>query len=120
MRFLADESCDFAAVRTLRAAGHDVVTVAETAPSAEDEAVVGLALREQRILLTEDRDFGRILFAQGAESVGVIYLRFPASTRSELGPSVVRLVERLGDRLHGTFVVLQPGRARISSGISKE
>jgi hypothetical protein len=48
VRFLADESCDFAAVRALRVASHDVLTVAEAAPSAEDEVVVGLALREQR------------------------------------------------------------------------
>ncbi|MGH7822318.1 MAG: DUF5615 family PIN-like protein, partial [Candidatus Binatia bacterium] len=58
MRFLADESCDFAVVRALRAAAHDVVAIVETAPGAEDELVMGLALREQRILLTEDRDFG--------------------------------------------------------------
>ncbi len=34
MLFLADESCDFAVVRTLRAAGHDVVAVAEISPRA--------------------------------------------------------------------------------------
>jgi hypothetical protein len=32
MRFLADESCDFAIVRALRAAGHDVVAVTERLP----------------------------------------------------------------------------------------
>lgn len=116
MRFLADESCDFAAVRALRAAGHDVMTIADAAPAAEDEVVVQLAVREQRILLTEDRDFGRLFFAQGTESVGVIYVRFPAGARSNLGPSVVQLVETLDDRLHEKFVVLQPGRARVSSG----
>jgi hypothetical protein len=35
MRFLADESCDFAVVRALRAAGHDVVAVAELSRQAE-------------------------------------------------------------------------------------
>ena len=43
MRFLADESCDFAVVRTLRAAGHEVVAVAETARGAKDIDVVALA-----------------------------------------------------------------------------
>jgi len=33
MRFLADESCDFTFVRVLRAAGHDVMAVAEAAPA---------------------------------------------------------------------------------------
>jgi hypothetical protein len=34
MRFLADESCDFAVVRALRSAGHDVLAVAEVARGA--------------------------------------------------------------------------------------
>jgi hypothetical protein len=35
MRFMADESCDFAVVRALREAGHDVLYVSETDPGAE-------------------------------------------------------------------------------------
>ena len=44
MRFLADESCDFAVVRALRAAGHDVKAVVETHRGATDESVIALAL----------------------------------------------------------------------------
>jgi hypothetical protein len=43
MRFLADESCDFAAVQALRASGHDVVAVAEIARGSEDSVVIELA-----------------------------------------------------------------------------
>jgi hypothetical protein len=45
MRFLADESCDFAVVRALRANGHDVIAVAEVAARTEDAGVVEWALR---------------------------------------------------------------------------
>ena len=42
MRFLADESCDFAVVRALRAAGHAVTAVGEVAVGASDyQAVSG-------------------------------------------------------------------------------
>ncbi len=54
MRFLADESCDFAVVRALRSAGHDVIAVVEISPRADDEIVIDRAVREDRILLTED------------------------------------------------------------------
>jgi hypothetical protein len=47
MRFLADESCDFRVVRALRAAGHDVKTIIEAAPGAEDEAVLAMALEKR-------------------------------------------------------------------------
>ncbi len=49
MRFLADESCDFAVVRALRAAGHDVKAVVETHRGATDESVIALALSAVRL-----------------------------------------------------------------------
>ncbi|MBS3763390.1 MAG: DUF5615 family PIN-like protein, partial [Planctomycetes bacterium] len=55
MRFLADESCDFAVVRALRAAGHDVTAVHEISPRAEDREVVEMAVRKQQVFLTEDK-----------------------------------------------------------------
>jgi predicted nuclease of predicted toxin-antitoxin system len=113
MRFLADESCDFAVVRALRAAGHDVVAIVEVAPRAEDDAVIDLAVREDRLLLTEDKDFGRFVYAMGRSTAGVLFLRFPASARVALPGVVVNLVRRRGERLIGRFVVVQPGRVRI-------
>jgi hypothetical protein len=46
MRFLADESCDFIAVQALRAAGHDVVAVAEDADLAALYGVLSKALNQ--------------------------------------------------------------------------
>jgi predicted nuclease of predicted toxin-antitoxin system len=113
-RFLADESCDFAAVRALREAGFDVVAVVEQSPGATDDRVIALAVKEQRVLLTEDKDFGRLVFAANRESAGVILLRFPASARASLGARVVGTVLREHDRLGGAFVVLQPHRTRMT------
>ena len=63
MRLLADESCDFSVVRALRGAGHDVIAVAELFPSLDDSLILDLALREQLVLLTEDKDFGQLVYA---------------------------------------------------------
>lgn len=93
MRFLADESCDFAVVRALRAAGHDVVAVAERSPRAEDPLVIQLALAEGRIVLAEDNDFGQLVYASGQESQGVIFIRFPANARATLPAAITTLVE---------------------------
>ena len=114
LRFLADESCDFAAVRALRAEGFDVLSVAEASAGADDERVIALALDDRRILLTEDKDFGRLVFATGSKSLGVVLIRFPASARSAIGTRMLELVHKHADRLTGSFVVLQPERTRIS------
>src|SRR6266702_1918789 len=87
LRFLADESCDFAAVRALRTEGFDVLSVAEASAGADDERVIALALDDRRILVTEDKDFGRLGFAAGSKSLGVVLIGFPASARSAVGGS---------------------------------
>jgi predicted nuclease of predicted toxin-antitoxin system len=84
MQFLADESCDFAVVRALRAAGFDVLSVLESYSRAEDSEVIGLAIREKRILSTEDKDFGRLVYSHGQETLGVIFLRFPTFARKQI------------------------------------
>jgi predicted nuclease of predicted toxin-antitoxin system len=111
--FLADESCDFAVVRALRRAAHDVVAVAEASPRAADDAVLAIATHSARILLTEDKDFGRLVYAQHELTGGVIFIRFPAAARQLLPPMVLNLVQERGADLKGRFVVIQPGRIRL-------
>lgn len=76
--------------------------------------VLALASSEARALLTEDKDFGLLAYAGGHETAGVVLIRFPAGVRSSLGQAVVSVVTELGDRISGAFVVVEPGRARLS------
>ncbi len=114
LRFLADESCDFAVVRALRADGYDVVALTELMTRSVDALVIEQAGREQRILLTEDKDFGWLVFVKAAESGGVILIRYPGQGRAELGDVLRRLVRERADQLRGGFTVVQPGQIRIT------
>ena len=114
MRFLADESCDFAVIWALRLTGFDVVAVSEAFPGAEDSQVSSVATSEERIVITEDKDFGQLVYAEGKGVVGVLLLRFPARARTAMAQSIVDLVKHHRDHLAGRFVVAQPGRVRIS------
>ncbi len=115
MRFLADESCDFSIVRALRAAGHDVIAVAESPlRGAADAKVIELAATERRILLTEDKDFGQLVFAAARSNAGVLFVRYPHAVRRDLAPAILNLVATRAESLYGTFAVIEPGRVRIS------
>jgi predicted nuclease of predicted toxin-antitoxin system len=113
MLFLADESCDFAIVRALREAGHDVVAVAEISPGAEDQHVIETAFKENRVLLTEDKDFGQLVFAHKKRSAGILLVRYPTNARKTLAAAVVDLVTTKAEIVQDQFVVLRPGRLRI-------
>ena len=113
MRFLADESCDFGVVRALRAAGHEVTAIVELSPRADDDLVLDRALHDERVLITEDKDFGQLVYADKQASNGVIFIRYPTKLRRRLPQTVVQLVKSRGETLLGCFVVVQPGRIRI-------
>lgn len=114
LRFLADESCDFAVVRALRTDGHDVLAVSEFMQRSDDRELIEQANVERRILLTEDKDFGWLVFVSRAESAGVILIRFPGGARHTMVQTIRRLVQEQGERLFGAFVVVQPGHIRMS------
>jgi predicted nuclease of predicted toxin-antitoxin system len=101
-------------VRALRAAGHDITAIIEITPGADDADVIELAVREQRIFLTEDADFGQLVYAAGKPTAGVILLRFPTAARAHLSAFVADVVAEHGEKLAERFVVHQPGRIRFS------
>ena len=114
MKFLADESCAGPVITALRQAGHDVLAICEVAAGASDDQVMDRSASENRVLITEDRDFGELVYAHGARSAGVIYLRFHTRARSMKPLAAVEAVEKLGERLQGGFAVLEPGKVRIA------
>jgi predicted nuclease of predicted toxin-antitoxin system len=113
MRFLADESCDAAIVRALRIAGHDVATVSDSMRGATDRSVLDAAQRGRRLLITEDKDFGELVFAAGEPTIGVVLLRYGPAERGRLTRKVVDFVSAWHAELAGSFVVIGPARTRI-------
>ena len=93
MRFLANENFPDAAVKALEAGGHDVVWVRTVAPGAADPDVLALAVREERILLTFDKDFGELAKSSGLpRGCGVILLRLPMPKPGDVGQQLAQLI----------------------------
>ena len=105
MRFIVNESTGVAVVEYLRDSAHDVLAVAEAMPQASDAEILARAVNEARILLTNDKDFGELVFRSGQPHHGILLLRLrDESSRNKVG--VVRAVlEGYGDRLADGFAV---------------
>jgi predicted nuclease of predicted toxin-antitoxin system len=93
MRFVVDESADARVAVDLRRRGHDVKLIAQDyRPGLPDPDVLAIARREERILITDDRDFGELVFRHQHAHAGVIYFRL-SSTVLELRIARLVLVE---------------------------
>ncbi len=107
MKFLLDESAEFRIGAFLKAAGHDVTAIAYEHPNAlPDDEVLRIATSEQRILITNDRDFGELIFRHHLPHAGVIYFRLGlAATADQKIARLRTLLLTHEDRLDQFIVV---------------
>ncbi len=119
MRFLADECCDALVTRTLRDAGHDVLSILETMPGTVDDVVLKLAFQEARIVLTEDRDFCEMVFRDRKQTRGIILIRIPDNQRQEKAKRIIALVTGYTDVLQDAMTTLTVNSIRVRSLVEK-
>jgi predicted nuclease of predicted toxin-antitoxin system len=113
VRFLADECCPAQVVSALRAAGHDVSYVLEQSPGAADPMAAALAEAEDRVLITEDFDFGELVVRHRVALPGLMILALggrPIATRVR---RVLETVDQVGEALRGQIVVVEIDRERV-------
>jgi hypothetical protein len=113
MRYLANENFPGAAVAALVAAGHDVVWIRMAAPGISDSDVLAWGAREERILLTFDKDFGELARREKLpKACGIVLVRVPMPKPGDAGRKIAKLIlER--DDWAGHFSVIEPGRVRM-------
>lgn len=106
MRFLADQNLEGPIITRLRSEGYDVAAISERAPSIDDPEVLALATAEERILLTNDKDFAELAFLQKQAAAGIVLLRLPEWSSLNKGQRLIQVLEHLGDRLRGSMTVV--------------
>jgi len=116
VKFLLDVC---AASRSLHALlvdlGHDVVSARDGFSRATDEALLAMATQEQRVLITEDKDFGELIFVRRLPHPCVV--RFVGMRIAEKVAAMRDLIAHHADAMHdGTIIVVTRERVRLRSG----
>jgi predicted nuclease of predicted toxin-antitoxin system len=116
MKLKLDENLSRSVAELCRAAGHDVMTVRDqNLDGAPDETVFEASAREQRVLVTLDRDLGQVLRFPPDERAGIVIMdvgprpnhrMLLERTREFLAVLETRSPER-------TLWIVEPGRVRI-------
>ena len=98
MRLLANENIPLIAVEALRACGHDVLWLREKAQGITDIEVMGLGHREERILITFDKDFVGLAFCtKQSPACGIILFRIPMISSAYIAKAFVKVIESRND-----------------------
>ena len=113
LAFLADENVEMDIVDRLKSLGHTAGHAFELSPGCPDAAVLQAASQAGQVLITNDKDFGELVFRKHHRSSGVILVRLPGRPPATKARLVAQAVERYGERLLGAFVVIGPRTVRL-------
>ncbi len=113
MRFLTDENVRKSVCDLLQERGHDAVSVVAQSPSIRDEVVLKLAYDEERILITNDKDFGELVFYRGHPTHGVVLMRLQDEHRESVRSHLNALLDNYSEKLLGHFVVVSDHQVRF-------
>jgi predicted nuclease of predicted toxin-antitoxin system len=112
MRLLLDSCVWPLATKQLRNSGHDATCVEDYGQDPGDEAVLAISLRENRVLVTLDKDFGELVFAMGKQHQAIIRL---VNIRAKFqGDAILRILAKYPKELQaGAIIVAESDKLRI-------
>ena len=113
MKFLVDRCAGHVLAAWLREKGHDVVESRDLGPDPGDEQLLGIAHLQDRILITIDTDFGRLIFRDHQKQSGLVRLPdVPALTRIQIMEQI--LVFHASALVEGNIITVRGNRIRTS------
>lgn len=111
MKFLVDECTGILVARKLKDLNFDSISVIECMTGAEDEEVLRRAVKEGRVIITNDKDFGRL--AGFFKPPGIILLRLKDESIENKVKIVSFVVASYGEAILGNFMVVSEKKIRI-------
>lgn len=114
MRFLVDESAGPGLAASLREQGHEVLSIYNEARGLQDDQVIQWAYEGNWVLITSDKDSGELVYRERRPHKGVVLLRLENQRREYRVQAVRRLLERYGNRIPGSFVVVTEQKVRFA------
>jgi predicted nuclease of predicted toxin-antitoxin system len=113
MKIVADESVDFGIILALRNIGITVISILEVHSGIMDEQVLSIAIENDSLLITEDKDFGELTYRQKYVHKGILLTRVNDLPRMERIEFVVKIIEEYYFELLDNFAVLDKKGLRI-------
>jgi predicted nuclease of predicted toxin-antitoxin system len=115
MKLLLDMGASWRTADSLRIAGHDVVHLRDRGlQRLPDEAIVQLAAAEQRVIVTFDLDFSRILALSRLASPSIVVFRLEKYSTDQINAILDDVLSRFEEALiAGSVVVIDPSRVRV-------
>ncbi|MBI5970709.1 MAG: DUF5615 family PIN-like protein [Deltaproteobacteria bacterium] len=115
LKFLVDVGVGKKVEKRLADNGYDAKCVRDINPTADDSEILHPAVKEGRMVITMDKDFGELVYNSGKLHSGVLILRLEDADGVHKVKVMKKIPSDYADKLYGRFCVFQGERLRIKN-----
>ncbi len=115
LKFLVDESSGKKLYNFLKLNNMDVLFVGDLFPESLDSDILEFAEKEKRILITNDKDFGELIFRLGKPTIGVISLRLKKDSPENKQKYILNVITNFYNKLENNFFIVTEEKIRVRS-----
>ena len=113
MRFIVDESTRPLIAKGLQSKGLETFSVFDNSPGISDEEIIKKAFVENWIVITNDKDFGELVFKQKLPHHGIILMRLSDERKENKMVLLEILLNQFSGNLTDKFTVISDNSIRI-------
>lgn len=106
MKLIADVNISPITVKILKEKGYDIIRVTEVlSPSASDNEIIRLAIKEDAVIVTQDLDFSAIIAKSGLRKPSVISIRTSDARPDFIAKLLLTLIPLIKNELHEGAII---------------
>jgi predicted nuclease of predicted toxin-antitoxin system len=107
-----DENIERYWINLIQGLGFPSIVIAEMFPGISDRQVVEIVKSHEGLLITEDKDFGELIFAFGITKVSVILLRYDQPQYDQIEKSLLKCIKEYFDYPTKKFITISKTKIR--------
>lgn len=112
---LADENLNFSFVKSIREEGYPVTTIQDfQLQGISDNQVIEVAQDQSAIVLTEDKDFGELVYAHHLKDTTIVFLRYRKPELELTHKLLIQVIGQYYQKPGKRFITIARGFIRVN------
>lgn len=107
-----DENVESYWIQLIKSKGIEYFSIRENCYGISDKEVIEIAREKQGLLITEDKDFGELLFSHGIEKVSVLFMRYDQPQYQQIEEYFLTCIENYNRNPELCFITITKNKIR--------
>jgi predicted nuclease of predicted toxin-antitoxin system len=110
---IIDENVEEYWIQLIKSKGYEYFSIRENCHGISDLEVIEIAKNRNGLLITEDKDFGELLFSYGIEKVSVLFMRYDQPQYQQIEKHFLQCLNDYLNNPEVRFITITKTKIRI-------